>query len=74
MTEQTFVVTRPRLAARLLDAGEEGRRGKNPWAPDRCAWTFALTPSAAQIARSYYEEIGKPAPRALEKYAGEVSA
>lgn len=72
MNDQTFLVTRPRLAARLMDAGEEGRRGKNPFSPDRCAWTFPLTPSAAKITRSYYAEIGKPAPRVLEHYAGEV--
>lgn len=73
MSEHSLIITRPKLAARLMDAGESGTRCSNPFSPELCAWTFNQTPAAVTIIRAFYDEIGKPVPKSLENYAGEVS-
>lgn len=70
-----YLVTRPALAARLMEAGAPAQISKNPFSPDRCAWLFQLTPEIAANARGFYEEIGKPVPKRLAAYLSqEVSA
>ncbi len=73
---KTFLVTRPALAAKLMEAGAAGESCKNPFSPDRSAWLFQLTPEAVATARAFYESIGKPLPKSLAAYLsrGEVSA
>ena len=44
MEEKTRLVTRPKLASKLMEAGFVGRKTVNPWSPERTAWVFDPTP------------------------------
>lgn len=67
-----YLVTRPALAARLMEAGAAAKSCKNPFSPDRSAWLFQLTPEIAASAKGFYEEIGKPTPKRLAAYLAQV--
>ena len=49
MDEKTRLVTRPKLASKLMEAGFVGRKTVNPWSPDRTAWEFPETPEVLEI-------------------------
>lgn len=72
MTKEQFLVTRPALAARLMEAGADAQISKNPFSPGRTAWLFRLEPMAAEVARSFYAEIGKPLPQRLAAYLAQL--
>ena len=56
MEEKTRLVTRPKLASKLMEAGFVGRKTVNPWAPERTAWEFPETPEVIEImARDNFE-------------------
>lgn len=46
---KTRLVTRPKLASRLMEAGFVGRKTVNPWSPERTAWEFPETPELVEI-------------------------
>lgn len=60
-----FMVTRPTLAMRLMNSGIEGELTAHPFDKTKKAWLFDADARTVAIARSYYEEIGKPLPRSL---------
>lgn len=60
---KTYVVTRPKLAGRLIKAGHEANETINPFKPDYVAWEFVLDDDAVKIIKEYYESIGKPVPK-----------
>ncbi len=68
MTKDEFLVTRPTLAARLMNEGIDAQIAKNPFAPDRAAWIFPLNDASAEVARQYYADIGKPLPQRVEAF------
>ena len=49
MEEKTRLVTRPKLASKLMTAGYKGRQVINPWSPERTAWEFDKTPEMMEI-------------------------
>lgn len=56
MEEKTRLVTRPKLASKLMEAGFVGRKTVNPWSPERTAWEFPATPEVLEIiGRDYLE-------------------
>ena len=44
MEKKTKLITRPRIASKLMEAGFVGRITVNPWAPEYSAWLFDATP------------------------------
>ena len=56
MEEKTRLVTRPKLASKLMEAGFVGRKTVNPWSPERTAWEFPEMPEVIEImARDNFE-------------------
>lgn len=56
MDDKTRLVTRPKLASKLMEAGFVGRKTVNPWSPERTAWEFPATPEVLEIiGRDYLE-------------------
>lgn len=60
-----LLVTRPTLAARLLNAGNAGELTIHPFDTTKSAWLFDTTQDTVAIAKNYYAEIGAPLPKSL---------
>lgn len=69
---QTYLCTRPRLAAMLIRSGTRCTQTKNPFAADRStfrnAWEVELTPSSAAMIEMYFSKIGRPIPDPVRSY------
>lgn len=65
---EEITITRPKLAALLMEAGEVGHRTVNPFKPHLSAWVFPLTERAACLIDGYYSDLGKPAPRKVREW------
>lgn len=66
---KTFIVTRPKLAGRLLAAGHQGIKTVNPFMPTFDAWEFVLDEETVAVIRDYYEFIQCPLPKAIERWS-----
>ena len=53
MEEKTRLVTRPKLASKLMEAGFVGRKTVNPWSPERTAWEFDKCDAMMEIVTQY---------------------
>ena len=69
---ETYLCTRPQLAAALMDRGFRAEPGRNPFRPELHAWIFDLSPELAEIVAEYFRRIEKPAPRTITEYLREV--
>lgn len=65
MKNRGFICTRPKLARRLMDAGQTPESMVNPWQPQRVAWMFPISDTLRAIVSDFYQEIGKPLPYVL---------
>lgn len=65
---KTCVITRPKLAGRLIKAGHEASETINPFKPNYVAWEFVLDDDAVQIIKEYYDSIGCPVPKAVKEW------
>ena len=65
---QTFLCTRFNLAAELVSRGYSAEKITNPFRPEFSAWLFQLSPDLAEIVKTYYLNIGKPIPKAIDSY------
>lgn len=64
--KETFLITRPTLASRLMGAGAVGEVVAHPFEKDRKAWVFRATREAVALAREYYASVGSPLPNSLK--------
>lgn len=67
----TILITRPRLAGMLQQAGYELRPTRSPWDEARTVWQINLDHASADIITNYYKRIGRPAPQAVARYLKE---
>lgn len=70
----TTTTTRPRLANELQNAGYELKQTRSVWNPAQLAWEFTLDRRSAEIVKNFYDQIGKPAPAAVQKFLQEEGA
>lgn len=66
-----FVVTRPRLAGRLIRAGHKAVETANPFKPEFDAWEFELDNNSVKVIREYYESINHVVPAKIKRWEQE---
>ena len=71
---ETYLCTRPKLAARLISAGYPCLDVVNPWHPELDAWEFPMGNGLEDIVAAFYREIGKPIPATLAAGHGKRGA
>lgn len=69
--ENTFLLTRPRLANLLTERGITATPCSNPFHPGRTAWLLQLTPENARFIKNWYEAEGAKVPDKITKYLNE---
>lgn len=74
LQNKTTTTARPRLATQLQDAGYELKPTRSVWNPAQLVWEFKLDKQSADIVRRFYDQIGKPAPAAVQKFLQEEGA
>lgn len=67
----TYLCTRPRLAARLIENGYQCTQTCNPWRPDLNAWIFPRSAELDEIVNSFYLELSGVIPAKVEGNADE---
>ena len=65
---QKATTARPTVARALQAAGYEIKAIPSVWNPGKLEWEFALDSISAEIVRSCYARIGKPCPRAVQRF------
>ena len=65
---QKATVSRPTVARALQAAGYEVKAIPSVWNPERLEWEYDLDNISAEIVRSCYARIGKPCPRAVQRF------
>ena len=63
----SFFITRKRLAERLAMSGIRVEPCQNFYHPERDAWKCQLTKTAAEVIESFYLDIGKDVPASVRE-------
>lgn len=67
--KNTFIVTSPKLAGRLLYAGFELKETVNPFNQNHWrAWEITLSIDSAKAIKAFYDEIQRDAPYIITKW------
>ena len=65
---QTFICTRPTLAADLIAQGYEFKQVANPWNAQYHAWAFPISAGLAAYVANYYGSMGRSAPVSISRF------
>lgn len=68
---ETYLITRPSLAARVMQLGHDVVMLPSPYKPNMTVWEVELTVEIADLIRDYYHSIGLSAPVKIINYLEE---